>query len=321
MEKETIPAGRITVAEKVSQSGNLLGLNQSEVSQYLMGMKSRVEQVLPKHLTAERIISMAATTIARNPQIAQCTPASLLGSVMQASILGFPPVEALGYCYFVPYNAKKKGADGKDVWVKEVQFQIGYKGMIDLARRSGKIKTVYAEVVREGDEFSVTMGLEQNLVHNPKFDSSKPMTFVYAVCHYTDGGYNFVVLSRSDIERLRMRSPMQKETPSGAWATDYEAMAKAKAMKQLSKYMPLNIDQQVAVNSDEGTITPDSFSKDNEGNSMATNVQYVQDAEVVDDDDLQSSNAAEIGFEDKGGPSEPEKNTAKQAKQTEVPFL
>lgn len=321
MEKETIPARRITVAEKVSQSGNLLGLNQSEVSQYLMGMKSRVEQVLPKHLTAERIISIAATTIARNPQIAQCTPASLLGSVMQASILGFPPVEALGYCYFVPYNAKKKGAEGKDVWLKEVQFQIGYKGMIDLARRSGKIKTVYAEVVREGDEFNVTMGLEQSLEHKPKFDSSKPLTFVYAVCHYTDGGYNFVVLSKSDIERLRMRSPMQKENPSGAWATDYEAMAKAKALKQLSKYMPLNLDQQMAVNSDEATITPDSFSKDNDGNSMATNVQYVQDAEIVDDADVETESAEEIGFEENNGPSEQMKKAAKSAKQTEVPFL
>lgn len=255
-----------TVLEKVNVTGSLAGLNQKEVSTYLMGMKDRVAMVLPKHLTAERIISMAATTIAKNPKIADCTPASLLGSVMQASILGFPPVEALGYCYFVPYK-------------KQIQFQIGYKGLIELARRSGKIKMVYAEVVREGDEFEVAMGLEPRLEHKPRFDSSKPLQYVYAVCHFNDGGYNFVVLSRSDIERLRMRSPMQDANPSGAWATDYDAMAKAKALKQLAKYMPLNIDQQEAVATDESVLTPENFQ---DGRARIEDVEYA-DATYVEE--------------------------------------
>lgn len=250
----------LTVQEKVNSAGTLAGLNQKEVSTYLMGMKDRVAQVLPKHLTAERVISMAATTIAKNPKIADCSPASLLGSVMQASILGFPPVEALGYCYFVPYK-------------KQIQFQIGYKGLIELARRSGKIKMVYAEVVREGDVFNVEMGLSPKLEHKPVFDSSKPMTYVYAVCHFSDGGYNFVVLSRSDVERLRMRSPMQDAAPSGAWLTDYDAMAKAKALKQLAKYMPLNIDQQEAVATDESVLTPENF-MNGDGKVRIEDVEY-----------------------------------------------
>lgn len=101
-----------SVVAKVKQTGSLAGLTQSDVATYLGGMKDRVSAVLPKHLTADRVIQMAATTIQRNPQIAKCTPASLLGAVMQASILGFPPVDALGYCYFVPYGSS-------------VQFQIG----------------------------------------------------------------------------------------------------------------------------------------------------------------------------------------------------
>lgn len=238
-----------SVVAKVKQAGSLAGLTQGDVATYLSGMRDRVAAVLPKHLTADRIIQMAATTIQRNPQIAKCTPASLLGAVMQASILGFPPVDALGYCYFVPYG-------------NSVQFQIGYRGLTELARRSGKIKMVYAEVVREGDGFMVEFGLEPKLEHKPMFDSSKPMTHVYAVCHFNDGGYNFVVLSRSDVERLRMRSPMQKGTPSGAWHTDYEAMAKAKALKQLAKYLPLNIDQATAISSDEAVIQPECFNPD-----------------------------------------------------------
>lgn len=237
-----------TVSQKVAAAGSLAGLNQGEIGQYLSGMRDRVAQVLPKHLTADRVLQMAATTIHRNPAIAKCSPASLLGSVMQASILGFPPVDALGYFYFVPYG-------------KDVQFQIGYKGLVELARRSGKIKMVYAEVVREGDDFTARFGLNPTLEHTPRFDSTKPLTHVYAVCHFNDGGHNFVVLSRSDIERLRMRSPMQKGTPAGAWATDYEAMAKAKALKQLAKYLPLNIDQAEAIATDEAVLTPDNFDR------------------------------------------------------------
>ena len=251
MDEKIKEAMRQSVVAKVKTNGSLANLTQSDIASYIGGMKERIAAVLPKHLTAERIIQMAATTIQRNPQIAKCSAASLLGGVMQASILGFPPVDSLGYCYFVPYGG-------------ECQFQIGYRGLIELARRSGKIKMVYAEVVRQGDEFNAEFGLEPKLEHKPSFDSSKPMTHVYAVCHFVDGGYNFVVLSRSDVERLRMRSPMQKAAPVGAWKTDYDAMAKAKAIKQLAKYLPLNIDQLTAISSDEQVIKPESF--DENGN-------------------------------------------------------
>lgn len=242
-------AMRKSVSTRAKEQNSLSGMTQGDIASYLAPMKSRLAAVLPKHLTAERIIQMAATTIARNPNIAKCTPASLLGSVMQASVLGFPPVDALGYCYFVPYG-------------NQVQFQIGYRGMIELARRSGRVKMIYAEVVREGDEFVCEYGLEPKLTHKPLLDPSKPMTHVYAVCHFADGGCNFVVLSRQEVERLRMRNQMQAKGVKGAWLTDYEAMAKAKALKQLSKYLPLNIDTVSAIQSDEAVITPESFSSD-----------------------------------------------------------
>ena len=264
-----------TLAQRVNQNGSLMGLTQGEIGQYLSGMKDRVAQVLPKHLTAERVLQMAATTISRNPTIAKCSPASLLGSVMQASILGFPPVDALGYCYFVPYG-------------KEVQFQIGYKGYIELARRSGKIKMVYAEVVREGDEFTAAFGLNPMLEHKPKFDTGKPLTHVYAVCHFNDGGYNFVVLSKKDVEQLRMRSPMQKGAPAGAWATDYAAMAKAKALKQLAKYLPLNIDQSEAIATDEAILKPENFLN---GQAKIEDISY--DEAIEDEPEVMQSDTAE----------------------------
>lgn len=262
--------GKISVVQKVKSSGSLAGLTQGEIGEYLGGMKDRVAQILPKHLTADRVLQMAATTIHRNPTIAKCTPTSLLGAVMQASLLGFPPVDALGYCYFVPYG-------------KDVQFQIGYKGLVDLARRSGKVKDVYAEIVREGDVFEAEFGLERTLKHKPTFDTSKPVTHAYAVCHYSDGGYSFVVLSKAEIEKLRLRSPMQKGAPSGAWATDYEAMAKAKALKQLAKYLPLSLDQVAAVATDEAVLTPDSFTRNASGET-SVKVEDITYDEYVDEE-------------------------------------
>lgn len=260
MAAATAPASKkaVTTIDRVKAQGNLAGLKQSEIGEFLGGMKSQIANVLPKHLTPDRVIQMAATIIHRNPAIAKCSTVSLIGAVMQASILGFPPVDSLGYCYFVPYG-------------KDVQFQIGYKGFIELSRRSGQIKMVYAEVVRQGDEFTCELGLEPKLTHKPKFDSSKPMTHTYAVAHFTDGGYNFVVLSKSDVERLRMRNASQRGAAAGAWATDYDAMAKAKALKQLSKYLPLNIDIQSAIATDEGVIKMDSFT---EGTVRVEEVSY-----------------------------------------------
>lgn len=235
-----------TQRPKAQVPETMANLKQGQIGELLLSMKSRIAQALPKHLSPERIIQMAATTISRNPKIASCSTSSLCGAVMQASILGFPPVEALGYCYFVPYG-------------REVQFQIGYKGLLELARRSGKIRNIYAEVVYEGDDFDYSLGLAPALRHKPTLQGRGGLLLAYAVCHFMEGGYNFVVLTREEIEKLRQRSPMQKAVPSGAWATDYEAMAKAKALKQLSKYLPLNIDQMEDIATDGAIIKAEDF--------------------------------------------------------------
>jgi len=196
-----LPAKKNGVIAKVKQAGSLAGLSQGEVGDYLSALKPRVAAALPRHLTADRIIQMAATTIQRSPAIARCTPASILGAVMQASILGFQPVDALGYCYFVPYG-------------NSVQFQIGYKGLLDLARRSGLVKSVYAEVVREGDQFDCRLGLEPVLEHVPSFDDSRPLTHAYAVVHYRDGGHNFVVLTRPTSSGCACARPSSAARPA-----------------------------------------------------------------------------------------------------------
>ena len=257
---------------KSKKSGTLAGLRHNDVADVLSSMKAQIAQALPKHLSAERMIQMATQVIVKNPRIAECEASSLIGAVMQASILGFKPTESLGQVYFVPYGSK-------------VQFQIGYKGYIDLARRSGQIKTLYAYTVYSADEFEYELGLNPQLRHKPAAGDRGEMVNVYAVAHYKDGGYNFVVLSKDEVERLRLRNSFQKTKPSGAWATDYDAMACAKAIKQLAKYMPLSEEMQSAIMTDDAIVTPESYAPNQSGevdpDSIFDEIEEVQDDETV----------------------------------------
>lgn len=250
-----------TALSKATKKGTLAGLKHTDIQTVLEAMKSQISQALPKHLTPERIIQMSTTLITQNPKLSECSVQSLVGAVMQASILGFRPVEALGQCYFVPYKG-------------HIQFQIGYKGYIDLARRSGQIQTIFAYVVRESDDFTYQLGLSPDLKHTPKSDPTEKITHVYAVAKYKDGGYNFVVLTRQEVEELRKRSPFQKaEQLDGAWKTDYANMAKAKAIKQLAKYLPLSDEMQSLFQEEEDLI-------DNDGNKAIIDMET---GEIIND--------------------------------------
>lgn len=254
------------VIDRVKKEGNLANLQSVQIGQLFDQYKVQIAQVLPKHLTADRIIQMAVTLISKNKELKACSAGSLIGAVMQASILGFKPVEALGHCYFVPYK-NNKGTKEKPQYVAEVQFQIGYKGYIDLSRRSGKLKSIHAAGVYKEDDFKYNLGLTPDIHHVPSNSKkdTKNMTHVYAVAHYIDGGYNFVVLTKEEVEALRMRNPMQKYGVKGAWHTDYEAMACAKAIKQLAKYMPLSDEMAQATIADEAILKPEHFSNDKSG--------------------------------------------------------
>ncbi len=252
------------ILSKAKTKGTLDGLKHTDISKVLEHMKPQIAQALPKHLTADRMIQLCTTLISRNPKLAKCTTQSLIGAVMQASLLGFKPIQATGECYFIPYENRKAGTI-------ECQFQIGYKGYMSLARNSGQIETLYAEVVYKDDYFDYELGLNRNLVHKPNL-SVEPdynnITYAYAVVRFKDGGFNFVILTKKQIEKLRLRNPMFINNPklSGAWLSDYDEMAQAKALKKLKKYLPLSEEQLLtAIDSDEGIIKPEHFAKDGTG--------------------------------------------------------
>lgn len=250
-----------TIAPKIDKKPD-----QRDIKTAIANMKPLLAQALPKHLTAERMIQMATNYVRQNPQIAKCTEQSLLGAIMQTSILGLEPVQALGQVYFVPYKANR-GTKDNPQWVDEVQFQLGYRGMLQLLHNSHTVKIIYAEAVYEGDAFEYELGLHPKLKHipNPDRKENAKLTHVYGVAHTLHGGEIFRVMSRFQIERLRKRNRSQKEQPSGAWMTDYEEMAKAKVIKQLTKYLPLSIETQRAFAANDAVIDERSFTNNGTG--------------------------------------------------------
>lgn len=228
------------------------------IAQLFDEMKPAIAQAIPQHMTPERLLRIATTSIRTNPKLKICSPESLLGAVMQCAQLGLEP-SILGHAYLVPYRNKKKDQFGNDlkdgngqpIFVDEAQFQIGYKGLIELARRTGQISSIMAHAVHEKDVFEYEYGIEEKLKHVPSDGERGPVLKYYAYAKFKDGGYSFLVMSRKDIEIHRDK--FSKAKTYGPWKDHFDEMAKKTVLKALMKYMPISVEFSKAIAQDETT--------------------------------------------------------------------
>ena len=133
-------------------------------------MGGEIEKALPSVITPERFTRITLSALSTNPQLQQCTPKSFLGAMMTSAQLGMEVNTPLGQAYLIPRRNNKTGE-----W--ECQFQLGYKGLIDMAHRSSEIRDIQAHVVCKGDVFEYELGLEPKLVHKPASTcTSRPIT-------------------------------------------------------------------------------------------------------------------------------------------------
>lgn len=242
--------------QMAKKNGNALSKDKPKtIEDYLKQMAPAMKEALPKHMDVERLMRLAMTTIRTTPELRQADAGSLLGAVMQAAQLGLEP-GLLGQCYLLPFKNNKKG-------ITEVQFIIGYKGMIDLARRSGHIESIYAHAVYEKDEFEYELGLNPKLKHVPSMDADRGEYIgSYAVAHFKDGGYQMEFMPKAEIEKRRQasRGGNSKYSP---WNNYYEEMANKTVIRHMWKYLPISVEIQQHVAHDEGVarnvkdITPD----------------------------------------------------------------
>lgn len=219
------------------------------INDLLEMMKPAIAQAIPQHMTPDRLLRIATTCIRTNPRLKACTPESLLGAIMQCAQLGLEP-SILGHAYLIPYRNKRKEGN-REYWVDECQFQIGYKGLIELARRTGQISSIMAQAVHEKDEFYYEYGINEQLKHVPADGDRGEVVKYYAYAKFKDGGYSFLVMSKKDI--MIHRDKFAKAKEYGPWVDHFDEMAKKTVLKQLMKYMPISVEFQRAVAQDETT--------------------------------------------------------------------
>ena len=209
---------------------------------YIKSMKGEIAKALPSVITPERFTRIVTTALSSNPELANTTPASFLGAMMTAAQLGLEPNTPLGQAYLLPY--RNKG-------VLETQFQLGYKGLIDLAYRSGEIKIIQAHTVYENDEFSYEFGLEPKLVHKPAVqDRGEPVAF-YAMFKTKDGGYGFDVMSVDDVRAHASKYSKSYGSNFSPWKTNFNEMALKTVLKRVLKYAPLKTEFVRGITQDE----------------------------------------------------------------------
>lgn len=228
--------------------------------------KKQLALAVPKHLNADRMARIAATEVRKNKALLNTEPTSFLGSVMQAAQLGLEPGSALGQAYLVPYG-------------NQCQLIIGYKGMIDLARRSGQVLSLNAYAVREGDDFSFQLGLKPDIHHVPSLEADrikKPITYVYAVATLKGGGYQFEVMSRAEVEAVRAKAKSKN-----IWNTYFEEMAKKTVIRRLFKYLPVSIEALEITNADAKREAGEKVEPDDVINIEAVSVEDFEDGEVI----------------------------------------
>lgn len=222
----------------MSKSTEIVPVNQKaeNVRLLLEKAKPQIALALPRHLNADRMLRIAMTSVRRTPALLGCNQQSLLGAVMQAAQLGLEPDGVLGHAYLIPF---------KD----QVQLIIGYKGLIDLARRSGQLSTIFARVVYAEDQFEFAYGLTERLEHIPsgKVEPGE-VRAVYAVARLKDGGTQFEVMTRGEVDAIRKRS---RAADDGPWVTDFAEMAKKTVLRRLCKMLPASVELSRAVALDE----------------------------------------------------------------------
>lgn len=201
------------------------------MQQYIKQMESEIKKALPSVITPDRFTRIVLSALSTNPKLAQTTPQSFLGAMMTAAQLGLEPNTPLGQAYLIPF---------KNHGVLECQFQLGYKGLIDLAYRSGEVSVIQAQVVYANDDFSYSFGLNPELKHIPAKSDRGDAIAVYAMFRTKDGGYGFEVMSMDDI-RAHARK-YSKAYGNGPWQTNFEEMAKKTVLKRVLKYAPLKSD-------------------------------------------------------------------------------
>lgn len=211
------------------------------LAHFFQANKTALASLLPKHVTPERMMRLALNAVRTTPGLMDCSVESIYGGVVLCAQLGVEPNTPLGHAYLIPFKNRQKGTT-------EAQFILGYKGMLMLARQSGEISSIDAQVVYSNDHFEYEKGLSEKLVFKKADGDRGEFRGCYIVVRYKDGGHWFDWLSAHDILARREKSQgyryaKSKGRTDNPWMTDFDAMARKTVVRASMPWLPISTEK------------------------------------------------------------------------------
>jgi recombination protein RecT len=200
-------------------------------------IKDQIALALPKHLSPERFIRIAITALTRTPKLAECEQPSFFRCLLDLSAMGLEPDGRRAH--LIPFENRKRG-------VIECQLIVDYKGLIELAKRGGDVKSWRAEKVCDQDEFGWRDGIVSHSI-NWRVNRGKAQCY-YSHVVLADGTNDFEVMTHEEVESIRRRS---RAADAGPWVSDFDEMAKKTAMRRHSKRLTLSAEFHDALSRDD----------------------------------------------------------------------
>ena len=229
---------RGAVEQRATASATTNGSRPKTIHELINEQRLEIARALPKHMDPDRLARVVITVLKTNPKLLEASSQSLLAALMLSAQLGLEP-GPLGHCYFVPHRFKGN---------LEVQWILGYRGIIDLARRSGQLLSLEAREVCARDQFDFEFGLDEKLSHRPYMGGDRgDVVAFYGIARFKGGGWYVHVLSKAEVDAHRARS----RTPaSGPWASDYIPMGRKTVIRVMAPFLPLTVETAQAIAAD-----------------------------------------------------------------------
>lgn len=218
------------------------------------GYKKMINNTLGDPAKAARFVTAITSAVSTNPALAECDAATIVSAGLLGEGLNLSPSPQLGQYYLVPFNDRKNGR-------RVAQFQLGYKGYIQLAIRSGQYKKLNVLPIKEGELVSfnpLEEEIEVHLIEDETERENAQTIGYYAMFEYTNGFKKAMYWSRQKMESHAEKYSMGYKAHKGYtfWEKDFDAMACKTMLRQIiSKWGIMSIEMQRAVESDTGVIS------------------------------------------------------------------
>ena len=237
-----------------------------------------IASTLKNPVKIERFVAAITSAVAVNPALQECDPATILSGALLGETLGLSPSPQLGQYYLVPFNNSKKGC-------KDAQFQLGYKGYIQLALRSGQYKKLNVIAVKEGELMRfdpLSEDLELNLIEDDSERESRQTIGYAAMFEYLNGFRKTIYWSRAKMESHALKYSKGYAAKKGYtfWEKDFDSMAFKTMLRQLiSKWGIMSIELQTGIENDVHEVNedePEIVQAVTESQSETTNKQLAE---------------------------------------------